>query len=775
MTETKSGFATYFRLQIAYFLQFAIWGSYGFALCQYAMQVLKWDGGSVGWLGAAVPLGAFIGPLVFAPIADRYFSAQKILAALHLVCGILLIVAGKQTDVFALTFLMFLVGVFFMPTVALLNSIVFKHIPDSNNAPYVFVFGTTGWIVVVLFIQAFFGGADTPQFFFVGAACCFLLSLYALTLPDTPPQAKDASAKNDGGSLMALLKQPTFLIFLVAITLAGIPACGFMFTMCGGMLAQRGFPAPLALTTINQFSELFFMAALPFCAARFGLKKVILIGMAAWFFRYFFWIDSSFTFAILGLLLHGMCYSFLYGASYMYGEKIAPPEMKATVQGVITFLLLGVGQVLGAFLAGYVMNQSPAPLAVLPAEKTIMVCREKTPSVDAANLPVSEKTEFTAEEKPAGIPEIFGTEITLGADISPKMDVSPDAKISLETGISPEAKISLGPEISLGAGGSPDGLSDRLIENAANIPSEPVWQVDAAGASGQPAGETPEARTPIDADLPTDLPAEETPETPAPRIVIQGEEENLEIVDDTPVNSVVTEEIQESVPVAEGVGSVEEAVLEDVSEISLPETEAAAEPAEEITVSQSTSITALSSEIPSEKAEEKPAEAEIPAGCELMTWKQVLKDDVLPPWNDKDQDNSAWKYLDLKKTLLGEEEKKPKSEGSIPDGTHLGIDLDLNNDKIITYEEIMNFPVEGRVYNGFLQTRETLLGIFRTIHAVSNNLEVEKVENADIKVTRQQYLSAQSHDWSKVFTIPMIMLGIAIIMFMFLGKDPKSA
>ena len=69
MTETKSGFATYLRLQIAYFLQFAIWGSFGFALTGYAAGTLRWE--TIGWLGAAVPLGAFIGPLVFGQIAGR--------------------------------------------------------------------------------------------------------------------------------------------------------------------------------------------------------------------------------------------------------------------------------------------------------------------------------------------------------------------------------------------------------------------------------------------------------------------------------------------------------------------------------------------------------------------------------------------------------------------------------------------------------------------------------------------------------------------------------
>ncbi|MDO4550751.1 MAG: MFS transporter [Planctomycetia bacterium] len=545
MTETKTGgLMTYFRLQIAYFLQFAIWGSFGFALCGYAIQ--NWGGEGVGLLGAAVPLGAFIGPLVFAPIADRYFPAQRVLACLHLICGILLCVAGTQPTMQYLTVLMFLVGVFYMPTVALMNSVVFKHVPNSNNAPYVFVFGTTGWVVVVLFIQAFFGGGNTNEFFYVGAVCCFLLSVYSLTLPNTPPQTREASS--DGKARVpftALLRKPSFLVFALAILLAGIPACGFLFTMCVSMLSQRGFPAPLALTTINQFSELFFMTALPFCAARFGLKKVLLIGMAAWFLRYACWIDSAFSFAVIGLLLHGMCYSFLYNASYMYGEKIAPPEIRTSVQGFITFLLLGVGQVFGALLAGYVIHENPAPVA-------------------------SDETKITVTEELCDIKD----------------------------------------------------------------------------------------------------------------------------------NKIVA--------------------------------------------------------------------------CNYEDKEFAFNQLKFPAWNDKDQDESAWKYLDLKTTLLGEDKKVEKPAGSKPDGRHLGVDLDKDNNKKITYQEIQEFPEEGRVYNGLLFTRDNLTQLFKELYALNKTVKPEDVKLDEISISRQDYLKLQSTDWSKVFTIPLAMLGIAFFLFLFLGKDPEK-
>ncbi|MDO4630336.1 MAG: MFS transporter, partial [Planctomycetia bacterium] len=360
MSDTKAPVAAaYPRLSLAYFLQFAIWGSYGFALTGFVASALKFTGSQVGWIGAAIPIGAILAPLIVAPLADRYFSAQKVLAFLHLIAGALLCYAGKQTEFMPMLVAMIAVGMCYMPTIALLNSIVFEHVPDRNNAPRVFMFGTIGWIAVVLFIQAFFGAGQTNQFFFVAAGCCFLLAVYALTLPNTPPKGSEGDGALAFLKAFSLFKKPAFCVFVIALLLAGIPACGLFFTLCVPMLMQGGYPAPLALTTINQLSEVVFMALLPIFAARIGLKNVLLLGFAAWFLRYFCFMQGIFALAIVGLVLHGLAYAFLYVASYMYGDKVASDDMKASVQGLLAVLVLGVGQVCGSVLAGNLLAAYP--------------------------------------------------------------------------------------------------------------------------------------------------------------------------------------------------------------------------------------------------------------------------------------------------------------------------------------------------------------------------------------------------------------------------------
>ena len=358
----------YLRLALAYFCQFAIWGGWAIALGGYVGGVLNFTGTQIGWLYAAVPLGAIIAPLFIGPIADRYFAAQKVLFVLHIIGGLALLACGlhcvmSDTPSFLLIMgLMLLSGICFMPSIGLMNSVVFKHLPSPSMAPYVFVFGTIGWIIINLFIAAFLKGSAEPYFFFAAGTVGIFLGLYSLTLPDTPPKGAPAPGeKSSGGALgvLVLFKSFPFTIFVICAFLASIPTSNYFFPALDTFLTERGYPSPLALGTLNQISEIAFMLALPFCIAKFGLKKVLLIGMAAWIIRYFFFAEPIFALVILGLLLHGFCYTFLFVASYMYAEKVAPPHLKASAQSMMIFLLLGVGQILGGFGYGYIRDNNP--------------------------------------------------------------------------------------------------------------------------------------------------------------------------------------------------------------------------------------------------------------------------------------------------------------------------------------------------------------------------------------------------------------------------------
>jgi len=376
------------RLSALMFLEFFIWGGWGIALAVYSGE-LGFSETQGSWLMATPALGAIISPLFMGLIADRYFAAERLLAVLHLLGGACLVAAGFQKEFWPMMGLMMLNGLCFMPTLALANSVAFRHIPDPAKFPRIAVLGTIGWIVAVLSASVFLGGMKEPNFLFQSGIAGLVAAVYCLSLPHTPPKGAEGSADVFGLSALKLLRESSFLVFIVCVAMFGVPACGYFFRLVGPMLLQRGYPAPLALTSLCQLSELVFMFSMPWFVTRLGLKRVIAIGMAAWIIRYVCFAQPDFSLALIGLLLHGFCYSFFYVGAYMYVDKRAPAELKASAQSLLAFLLLGVGYFTGTLGGGLMLRGFPADvksMAAVSAETGDPVKDAKLPG-NGAKLP----------------------------------------------------------------------------------------------------------------------------------------------------------------------------------------------------------------------------------------------------------------------------------------------------------------------------------------------------------------------------------------------------
>lgn len=397
------------RLQLAYLLQFAIWGSWSIALGGY--MIGKMTGAQIGYLFMAVPIGAIVAPMFIGPIADRFFAAQKMLGVLHLISGAALVACGmicSQAEAGAagatvhvpfmpIMILMLVSGLCYMPSLPLINAVVFKHIPDNSKTPNVFIFGTVGWILVCLLIEVFASGASAPNFFYIGGGCGLFLGLYAFTLPDTPPKgAPKPGEKKDvlGLGALAMFKDSKFTIFVLCAFMVSIFGSNYYFPALVSYLTENGYPAAVALGTLNQFSELFFMAMLAFCVSRFGLKWVLVLGMSAWALRYLIFTQEGFQFALIGLLLHGMAYAYLYTAAYMFGDKVAPDHLKASVQSLLAFLLLGIGQVLSGFLFGYQIDKCEPQMTQIAVEAAEGAASASGIAMPAWNDPAAEDSAF---------------------------------------------------------------------------------------------------------------------------------------------------------------------------------------------------------------------------------------------------------------------------------------------------------------------------------------------------------------------------------------------
>ena len=376
------------RLIVMNVLQWAAWGAYLTSMGTYLASVGL--GAKIGIFYAMQGIVSIFMPTLMGIVADKFVPAQKLLGICHAISAVAMACAGYygmsagNDVVFGVIFPMYALSVaFYMPTIALSNSVAFKILEKNGFDPVkafppIRVFGTVGFICAMLFVN--FAKADGVQFqnsynqFFTSGAISLAMFLYCLTLPECPCVKNEAAnqtlAERFGLNAFSLFKNrnmATFFIFSMLLGVALQITNGFAnpfishFKVIEEYTNSWGAQNANALISISQVSETLGILLIPLAMKLFGIKRVMLIAMFAWVFRFGLFGAGNpgpgVWMLILSMIVYGIAFDFFNISGALYTNMRTSEKMQNSAQGLFMLMTNGIGATVGTLSAQAVVNK----------------------------------------------------------------------------------------------------------------------------------------------------------------------------------------------------------------------------------------------------------------------------------------------------------------------------------------------------------------------------------------------------------------------------------
>ena len=369
------------RLTILNFLEFAVWGAYLTSMGGYLASVEL--GEYIGYFYSVQGFVSIIMPALMGIVADRWMQAQKVLSLCHFVAGCMMIIASfycmnaPETPDFSILFTIYTLSVaFFMPTIALANSVSYNALDKAGmdavkTFPPIRVFGTVGFIISMWIVDLCGWQTTSLQFLWSGILSV-VLALYSLSMPKcavNKDRARVGLVQSLGLEAFKLFKNYRMALFFIFSMLLG---CCLQITngYAGPFLQSFGINEAYSgtfgvehsniLISLSQMSETLCILLIPFCLSRFGIKKVMIMSMVAWALRFgFFAIGNpgdGLWLLILSMIVYGIAFDFFNISGSLFVDKETDISIRNSAQGVFMMMTNGFGASLGMIVAGWVMN-----------------------------------------------------------------------------------------------------------------------------------------------------------------------------------------------------------------------------------------------------------------------------------------------------------------------------------------------------------------------------------------------------------------------------------
>lgn len=361
------------RLSAMFSLEIASIAAYAPLLSLHAREGLGLTPLETSLVFATGPVTAMVGPPIAGFLADRVLRAERALALSSLLRAAALLLAGRAETFGDLVLAMALHGFFAGQNGVFVSTIAFSHLPDAKRFGVTRFWGTLSWVLMVLAVASVLEStgshageiATLHLTFYVAAMTAAAQAAYALTLPATPPRPDAPKSRSLVGS-GALFRSPGFVAALVVAILYGsltqlnLMLQGLFFADKSGLALS---PATAGrATAVSQILELALFPLLGFLIDRFGVRRIVLVGIGAWVLRYAAYYAGAPTWLVVSAqVLHGPNFVMGFVGLQLAVELMTPASLRGRAQAAFVTASSGVGSLAGQLGCGALLAAAASP------------------------------------------------------------------------------------------------------------------------------------------------------------------------------------------------------------------------------------------------------------------------------------------------------------------------------------------------------------------------------------------------------------------------------
>jgi len=367
-----------FRLTIMSFMQFFVWAAWLITIANYWFGTKQWDGADFGIIFSTMGIASLFMPTLTGILADKWINAERLYAILHILYAATMFYLPQVENPHSFFWVMLVAMCFYMPTIALSNSISYTTLKNGNydvvkSFPPIRVWGTVGFIVAMWITNLTGNKASANQFYIAGISA-LALGFYSFTLPACKPSNLISEKTSfiqklglESFKLFANYKMALFFVFSMflgaALQLTNAYGDVFLdeFKLFPVFADSFVIKYSTIILSISQISETLFILAIPFFLKKFGIKWVIVIAMFAWVLRFglFAYGDpsSNLWMIIVSCIVYGMAFDFFNISGSLFVETSTTPKTRSSAQGLFMMMTNGFGAVFGSLVSGLMINK----------------------------------------------------------------------------------------------------------------------------------------------------------------------------------------------------------------------------------------------------------------------------------------------------------------------------------------------------------------------------------------------------------------------------------